>query len=293
MRSFTLLRRWSKGFTLIELLVVIAIIAILIALLVPAVQKVREAATRTQCLNNLKQIGLGAQNYHDTYKRMALDGDPNQGSAIPRQWGGQFQILPFVEQGPMFQAQMTALANTGAGISILAGVPIYLCPARSHASPYSTQGGSTPGLNGPFTDYKWNGISFYGSNDLTQVNPPPRKLTLSAITNLNGTSNTILSGEGSMDVNFASNNLSSSGWDENIFNGGYGGPVRWGNWPQIVPDGPNNGGNNNYWGGPHTGVTAFAFCDGSTRLLNNTLGNTQALSCAMTWNNATPFSFNQ
>ena len=88
-----------RGFTLIELLVVIAIIAILIALLLPAVQQAREAARRTQCKNNLKQLGLALHQYHDTYNRFPfpymLGNDLNVSS-----WGTQ--ILPFIEQGNLW-----------------------------------------------------------------------------------------------------------------------------------------------------------------------------------------------
>jgi len=102
----------QRGFTLVELLVVIAIIGILIALLLPAVQMAREAARRTQCNNNLKQIGLGFQNYHDTYKvfpQQAMWGGLNTSSALPQPFfpsNGLWHhtwitaILPFVEQKP-------------------------------------------------------------------------------------------------------------------------------------------------------------------------------------------------
>lgn len=106
--SNALTRVRQLGFTLIELLVVIAIIAILIALLLPAVQQAREAARRTQCKNNLKQLGLAVHNFHDTYN--ALPNLVNH-TGGPTVW---FHILPYVEQAAMFQLyQGGATATTG------------------------------------------------------------------------------------------------------------------------------------------------------------------------------------
>src|SRR5688572_122931 len=96
-------RRPRAGFTLIELLVVIAIIAILIALLVPAVQKVREAANRSTCTNNLKQIGIALHNYFGVHKVFPPGCVGNGGSAAKPDpaWGWGTLILPYVEQAPL------------------------------------------------------------------------------------------------------------------------------------------------------------------------------------------------
>ena len=106
----TVRTRRKRGFTLIELLVVIAIIAILVALLLPAVQQAREAARRTQCKNNLKQIGLALHNYHDTHGRfpptqvMVAYLGANYTNPVPRNHTWMSLILPYLEQGNLYSS---------------------------------------------------------------------------------------------------------------------------------------------------------------------------------------------
>ncbi|MBA3312488.1 MAG: DUF1559 domain-containing protein [Planctomycetota bacterium] len=135
------------GFTLIELLVVIAIIAVLIALLLPAVQQAREAARRTQCKNNLKQLGLALHNYHDVFNRFAINtnviwsGSPLSTAQRPF-YGNQAShlvlLLPFIEQNPLFQRINFAIAaTTKPGQQAVDGtklldeiiIPMYQCPS--------------------------------------------------------------------------------------------------------------------------------------------------------------------
>jgi prepilin-type N-terminal cleavage/methylation domain-containing protein len=273
-----------RGFTLIELLVVIAIIAILIGLLLPAVQKVREAAARMSCSNNLKQIGLGCHNFHDTRGYLPQGGgDPGgENPAVrPFYFSWTFHIYPYIEQDNLYNLApvnpMTDITTIPGGATILSKldrtpVKIYYCPSRRGVGLYH---------NDAVTDYAGN-MGSNGSDGVIVLNNNPNYVVVRFASITDGLSNTLLVGE--RRVNLATMMSGADCYDNEPavrpandcdvlrraqpIAGSWLGPAQDNNVPTTANCGYFGGGGLCQFGAPHAGGMLGVLCDGSVRFIS-------------------------
>jgi prepilin-type N-terminal cleavage/methylation domain-containing protein/prepilin-type processing-associated H-X9-DG protein len=247
-------RRRPGGFTLIELLVVIAISAILIALLLPAVQRVREAAARTHCLNNLKQIGLAYHGYHDTYRYFPA------GFVTPANYGWGTVLLPWLEQLPLQTAMQISTTKLSVNANTQLPLSIFLCPSDAG-----------PNISSWFT---FNGAAYAKSNYVTseQVSDGNSTWRIADITD--GTSNTMMVGERD-----TLNNIGGvwAGRDNREAGVSVASVMGRPNWPINTKYAGSNSccaadvqGTRFAWTSLHPGGANFVFADGAVHFLNQT-----------------------